>query len=231
LKLANEFVVAAPLERTWQTLLDVERVAGCLPGATIEPVGQDGLYRGAVRIKAGPVTMAYNGTVRLADVDADEHVASFDARARETKGTGTAAATIRNRLEHAGDGTRVIVETDLNVTGRPAQFGRGLMEDVAGRMLSDFAVRLERLVLDTSGPAANGAAAARLEGPSPGTAPAARSGPAQEDEASLDVGSLLVRGYGRRLAVAGGLFALVLALVFVLRGRSKGLSIALRYRL
>jgi carbon monoxide dehydrogenase subunit G len=232
LKLQNEFVVAAPLDRTWRTLLDVERVAGCLPGATIEPVAQDGLYRGAVRIKAGPVTMAYNGTVRLADVDADDHVASFDARAKETKGTGTAAATIRNRLRADGDGTRVTVETDLNVTGRPAQFGRGLMEDVAGKMLGDFAGRLERLVLDTPEPVTNGAAAAGSEHPSPVASPAAVSGPSSDDDgASLDVGSLLLRGYGRRLALAGGVVGLVVALVLVLRGRSsKGLDVALRYR-
>lgn len=226
MKLENDFVVAAPLERTWQTLLDVERVAGCLPGATIEPVGQDGLYRGAIRIKAGPVTMAYNGTVRLADVDADAHVASFDARAKESKGTGTAAATIRNRLEPAGDGTRVFVETDLNVTGRPAQFGRGLMEDIAGRMLGDFAGRLERLVLDAPEPAVNGAAEARHKTPSPGAAPSAASGEAQ-GEASLDVGSLLLSGYKKQLAQGGVLAALVVGCLAIARGRSKRLKITL----
>ena len=229
MKLENEFVVAAPLDRTWQTLLDVERVAACLPGASIEPVGEDGLYRGAVRIKAGPVTMAYSGTVRLADVDADGHVASFDARAKETKGTGTAAATIVNRLEPSGDRTRVLVTTDLNVTGRPAQFGRGLMEDVAGKMLADFAGRLERLVLEEPPAATNGSAATR-----PGTASAAPaaepvSAPLESDDARLDVGALLLAGYRRQIGIAA-LAALVLLAVLAVR-RSKGLSVTVRYRL
>jgi uncharacterized protein len=215
-KLSNEFTVAAPLERTWQTLLDVERVAGCLPGASIEPVGEDGMYRGSIRIKVGPVSMSYSGTVRLADVDADERVASFDARAKETKGTGTAAAVIRNRLEPAGEGTHVVVETDLNVTGRAAQFGRGLMEDVAARMLGDFAGRLEQLVLE--GPPTAEAAPAEPE-------PA----PAAPQEESFDVGGVLLRGYGEQIAIAGGLLAVLLLLVLG-RRRSRR-TITLRFRL
>jgi uncharacterized protein len=220
MKLSNEFTVAAPLERTWETLLDVERVAGCLPGASIDPVGEDGMYRGSVRVKVGPMTMAYSGTVRLADVDADQHVASFDARAKETKGAGTAAAVIRNRLEPAGDGTHVVVETDLNVTGRAAQFGRGLMEDVASKMLADFAGRLEQLVLEGT-PATQASAA---------TEPGARPAPAlAPDEKSLDVGGVLLRGYRRQLAVGGGLLALLLLVVFA--RRRKGRTITLRFRL
>jgi uncharacterized protein len=220
MKLSNEFTVAAPLARTWETLLDVERVAGCLPGASIEPVGEDGMYRGSMRVKVGPVTMAYSGTVRLADVDADQHVASFDARAKETKGAGTAAAVIRNRLEPAGDGTHVVVETDLNVTGRAAQFGRGLMEDVASKMLADFAGRLEQLVLEGA-PAAQAPAE-----PEPG----ARAAPAPEpDETSLDVGGVLLRGYRGQLAVGGGLLALLL-LVVIARWRNRR-TMTLRFRL
>ena len=196
-------------------MLDVERVASCLPGASIEPVGEDGLYRGSMRLKAGPVSLSYSGTVRLADVDADEHVASFDARARETKGTGTAAATIRNRLEPAGDGTRVVVETDLNVTGRPAQFGRGLMEDVASKILGDFAGRLEDLVLQGATVAAD--------------SPPADDGVSQAaDEPRLDVGALLLSGYRREIVAAGGVVALLLFLV--LGRRRKGIEVTVRYR-
>jgi uncharacterized protein len=220
MKLSNEFTVAAPLERTWETLLDVESVAACLPGASIEPVGEDGMYRGSMRVKVGPVTMAYSGTVRLADVDADQHVASFDARAKETKGAGTAAAIIRNRLEPAGDGTHVVVETDLNVTGRAAQFGRGLMEDVASKMLADFAGRLEQLVLEGA-PAAQAPVA---------TEPGAPAAPAPEpEETSLDVGGVLLRGYRGQLAVGGGLLALLL-LVVIARWRNRR-TMTLRFRL
>lgn len=226
MKLHNEFTVAAPLQRTWETLLDVERVASCLPGASIEPVGEDGTYRGSIKMKVGPVNMSYSGTVRLADVDADEHVASFDARAKETKGTGTAAAVIRNRLEPAGDGTKVVVETELNVTGRPAQFGRGLMEDVASKMLGDFAGRLEQLVL--AGPATAPAAASAATGAG-AAAPRAAESPSAAPEASFDVGSMLVRGYGKQLA--GGLIGLVLLVLLGRRRAPKGLEFTVRYRL
>ena len=150
MKLDNEFVVAAPLERTWSTLLDLDRVAGCLPGATLEPSAGDGTYRGGMKVKLGPMVVSYDGVARLVDVDEDDHTSTLEVQGKETKGQGTAAATIRNRLEDVGEGrTRVRVETELQVTGRQAQFGRGIMEDVAGRMLREFAGRLEQLILST----------------------------------------------------------------------------------
>lgn len=239
MKLVNEFTVAAPIEQTWTTLLDVERVASCLPGASIEPVGEDGSYRGRMRVKVGPVSMSYGGTVRLAEVDADSHVAAFEARAKETRGTGTAAATIRNTLTETADGTRVQVETDLDVTGRPAQFGRGLMEEVASKMLGQFSGRLEKLVLD--GPAAisppadasagSGAKASDADG---GAAPrAASSAPLADDDGEvLDLGAAMLGG-GAAKAVAGGLgMALLAALVgLLLRRRPKrGFSFSISYR-
>src|SRR4051812_7075157 len=114
MKLRNEFVVGASLEQTWQTLLDVPRVASALPGATIEP-GGNGEHRGRVRLKLGPVTAEYAGTARLADVDEDAHVASFHVQGAGDQ--GTAAATITSRVVETEGGTRVIVETDLRVTG------------------------------------------------------------------------------------------------------------------
>jgi carbon monoxide dehydrogenase subunit G len=144
MKLTNEFEVAVPVERTWGTLLDVPRVARALPGATIEPDAGDGAWRGTMKLKLGPVTAEYAGTARLQDVDEDDRVASFHVQGREARGQGTAAATITSRLAPAGEGTRVVVETDLQVTGRQAQLGRGIMEDVAGAILREFATRLER---------------------------------------------------------------------------------------
>ena len=239
MKLVNEFTVAAPIEQTWTTLLDVERVASCLPGASIEPVGEDGSYRGRMRVKVGPVSMSYGGTVRLAEVDADSHVAAFEARAKETRGTGTAAATIRNTLTETADGTRVQVETDLDVTGRPAQFGRGLMEEVASKMLGQFSGRLEKLVLDgppaDSSPAGasagSGAKAADADG---GAAPrAASSAPFADDEGEvLDLGAAMLGGGATKLVAGGvgvGLLALLLSLVF--RRRTKrGFSFSISYR-
>jgi carbon monoxide dehydrogenase subunit G len=141
-KLVNEFDVGVPVQRTWDTLLDVPRVARALPGATIDPEGEAGAWRGTMKIKLGPVTTEYAGTARVQDVDADGHVASYRVEGREARGQGSAAATITTRLSPAdGDGTKVVVETDMQVTGRQAQLGRSLMDEVAGTILGDFAGR------------------------------------------------------------------------------------------
>jgi carbon monoxide dehydrogenase subunit G len=147
MKLSNEVVVPAPLEQTWSLLLDVPRVVRALPGATVEPGGVEGVYRGALKVRLGPVAMEYEGTARLEDVDEDEHAASFRVEGRERRGHGGATATIVNRLVPAEEGTRLLVETDLAVTGRAAQLGRGLMEDVAAGLLERFAQGLETAVL------------------------------------------------------------------------------------
>jgi carbon monoxide dehydrogenase subunit G len=151
LKFENEVVVDAPIEATWRTLLDLERVAGCLPGATIEPGGEDGVFQGAMRVKLGPVTMNYKGTAKLEQVDEQAHTAVFQVQGKETRGQGSASATISNRLVPADGATRVLVETELSVTGRPAQFGRGIMQDVAASMLTDFASCLSKLLATEQG--------------------------------------------------------------------------------
>jgi carbon monoxide dehydrogenase subunit G len=143
-KLINEFDVGVPVEHTWQTLLDVPRVARALPGATIDAESEAGAWRGGMKIKLGPVTSEYAGTARIQDADADERIASYRVEGREARGQGTAAATITTRLAPRDGGTHVVVETDMQVTGRQAQLGRNLMEDVAGAILGDFAGRLER---------------------------------------------------------------------------------------
>jgi uncharacterized protein len=157
MKLRNEVVVAAPLEETWRTLLDVARVVRALPGASIEADSVEGVYRGSMRVKLGPVTAEYTGAATLEDADEDERVATFRVQGREARGHGTATATITNRLvPEAAGGTRVIVETELDITGKAAQFGRGILEDVSSRLLDQFASRLEAEVLggDAGAPAA-----------------------------------------------------------------------------
>ena len=145
MKLVNEFDVGVPVDRTWNTLLDVPRVARALPGATIDPDGEAGAWRGTMKIKLGPVTTEYAGTARVQDADADERVASYRVEGREARGQGSAAATITTRLASGqAGGTKVVVETDMQVTGRQAQLGRSLMEDVAGAILGEFAGRLEK---------------------------------------------------------------------------------------
>jgi len=157
MKLRNEFDVGVPLERTWDTLLDVPRVAGALPGATIAGEPEAGAWRGAVKVKLGPVTTEYAGSARVQDIDEDDRVVSYRVEGREARGQGTAAATITTRLAEQGGGTHVVVETEMQVTGRQAQLGRGLMEQVAGAILGDFAGRLER---ELSGDGASGDGAA-----------------------------------------------------------------------
>lgn len=145
MRLTNEFDVAAPVAATWQTILDVPRVARALPGAAIEPEAEAGAWRGTMKVKLGPVTTEYAGTARVQDVDEDGRVASFRVEGRELRGQGTAAATITTRLSaRDGEQTHVVVETDMQVTGRQAQLGHGIMEDVAGAILGEFAERLER---------------------------------------------------------------------------------------
>jgi carbon monoxide dehydrogenase subunit G len=210
-KLDNEFVVAAPLDRTWSTLLDLDRVAGCLPGASLEPSAGDGVYRGGMKVKLGPMVVSYDGVARLVDIDEDDHTSTLEVQGRETKGQGTAAATIRNRLEDAGDGrTRVRVETELQVTGRQAQFGRGIMEDVAGRMLREFAGRLEQLIV------AGGGADRSVGNGRPG-----RSDGGQDADDVLDLGSAATAALRRYAPVGAGLLVALLALLLPRRGRRR----------
>jgi uncharacterized protein len=198
LKFENEFVVDAPIERTWHTLLDLPRVARCLPGATIEPVSEDGSYQGSMRVKVGPVTMDYKGVATLTELDEAARLATFNVQGKELRGQGTASATIRNSLVAEGDSTRVLVETELSVTGRPAQFGRGIMQDVAGSMLADFAKSLSEMMASEP-PAAEGSAAAR---------PAPAVEPEQAKKEALDLTGHVGGVLRQRLAKWTGLAAL-----------------------
>jgi carbon monoxide dehydrogenase subunit G len=168
MKLRNELEVGVGMERTWGTLLDVPRVARALPGATIEPEAEAGTWRGRMKVKLGPVTTEYAGTARVQDVDEDDRVVTYRVEGREARGQGSAAATITTRLIAGDGGTRVVVETDMHLAGRQAQLGRGLMEDVAGAILGDFAGRLERELSGEPAPAAAGEAldvSAAVRGP------------------------------------------------------------------
>jgi uncharacterized protein len=231
-KLDNEFVVAAPLDRTWSTLLDLDRVAGCLPGATLEPSSGDGTYRGGMKVKLGPMVVSYDGVARLVDVDEDGFTSTLEVQGKESRGQGTAAARIRNRLEDAGGGnTRVRVETELQVTGRQAQFGRGIMQDVAGRMLKEFAGRLEQLILagaEADRAPVNGQPSWAAGGATARATPAADSEPAgagaagvAEDEV-LDLGSVAAGQLRRYAPLGAGLLVAVLALLLARAGSRRG---------
>ena len=144
MKIEQSFEIAAPLDQVWDALIDLERVAPCLPGAAITGRDDEGVYRGSFVIKLGPATASYNGTVRVEEIDADSHSATLVAKGTDKRGQGGASATIRNRLTAAGDATRVESVTDMTITGKLARFGRpGMMQDISSRMLKEFASCLQ----------------------------------------------------------------------------------------
>src|SRR4051812_3692968 len=140
MKLENEFTVPASTDEAWGVLLDVPRVAPCLPGATVEPgQGDEGEYKGQMKIKIGPITASYKGTVKIQESDEANHTVAMRAQAKDARGQGTAAATITSTMQEVADGTKITVVTDMRVTGPAAQFGRGVMQDVSAKLMTRFA--------------------------------------------------------------------------------------------
>ena len=147
MKLEHSFQVAAPLERVWEALVDVERVAPCLPGAEITEAGEDGTYRGTFSVRLGPTTAAYRGELSMEEVDADAHRAVMRASGQDKRGQGSAKATIVSTMREEGGATTVDVETDFTITGRLARFGRGgMIQDVSNRLLRDFSDCLQKTI-------------------------------------------------------------------------------------
>ena len=145
MKLEQSFEVAAPIERVWQTLIDVEHVAPCLPGAAVTGRNDDGSYNGTFTVKIGPTTASYTGRLEMESIDEAAHTATMQAQGTDKRGQGGAKATIYSRLAPAdGAGTLVEVVTDYHITGRLARFGRGgMIEDISERLLREFASRLQ----------------------------------------------------------------------------------------
>lgn len=152
MELTNEFHVSVPVDRAWAVLTDVERIAPCMPGAELHEVEGDE-YRGVVKVKVGPITAQYKGTATFVERDDATHRAVLRAEGRDTRGQGNANATVTATLQADGDGTRVEVVTDLAVTGKVAQFGRGVLADVSAKLLGQFVERLEADVLNGEEPA------------------------------------------------------------------------------
>jgi len=162
MQLENSFSVAAPPERVFAYLLDVNKVAGCVPGAELSEVVDPSTFKGKVKIKVGPITVAYNGTARIIDRDDSSHSASIEAEGRETTGPGSARAKATMSVVAEGGGSLVKIVTDYNVAGRVAQFGRGVMEDVSRRLVGEMAACIKanveageaRSAPDAAGPGA-----------------------------------------------------------------------------
>ncbi len=173
MELEHSFTVPVPEERAWEVLLDVERVAPCMPGASLDSVDGDAIA-GRIKVKVGPIAMTYAGTARFTERDPHAHVVTLEAAGKETRGAGTASATVRSMLEGQGDHTHVIVHTTLNVTGRPAQFGRGVMAEVGGKLIGIFATNLASM-LSADEPAAATDGQPAAPGDAAGGATGARS--------------------------------------------------------
>jgi carbon monoxide dehydrogenase subunit G len=180
MELEHSFTVPVPPDQAWDVLLDVKRVAPCMPGATVDEVSGDDVT-GRLKVKVGPVSLTYKGTAKFAERDAAARSILVEASGKETRGAGTASATVRAALHPSGNGaaggqeTLVTLHTTMNVTGRPAQFGRGVLAEVGGKLVGQFADNLARQ-LTGGGPEA---AAAAQDGAPAGQAPAAGAGPSQ----------------------------------------------------
>jgi uncharacterized protein len=179
MEMDHSFTVPVPPARAWDVLLDVERIAPCMPGATVEEFDGE-VVTGRIKVKVGPVSLTYRGTAKFTERDADAHVIVLEASGKETRGAGTASATVQASLvpEPAGEGTAVSMHTTMNITGRPAQFGRGVMVEVGSKLVEQFAQNLRQQI------SADGAAPSE---PAPAeTATAAPEAATADDGAEAD---------------------------------------------
>jgi carbon monoxide dehydrogenase subunit G len=161
MRFEHEFSVPVPVEQAWAVLLDVERVAPCLPGASLD-IFEGDEFTGRMKVKVGPITVTYRGSARFENVDKDAHTLTLQASGKEARGAGTASATVKATLTPGDGSTTVFVETSFTVTGRPAQFGRGVMAEVGAKLIDRFAANLAQLLAE---PAHEAPAVLQEEGP------------------------------------------------------------------
>jgi len=212
------------VDRAWAVLVDLEQVAPCMPGAALDTVDGDE-FTGSVKVRLGPIGITYKGKARFVEKDQVAHRAVIDAQGKDARGNGTASATVTATLHPQDDGTRVEVNTDLAITGKPAQFGRGVMVDVGNKLIGQFADCLAGKLAKPAGPAADGpapAAPAAVSGPPPAasqpdTPQTSPEAPAEE-VAPIDLMASAGPAVLKRLAPVALLLA-VLVLVIVLRRR------------
>jgi carbon monoxide dehydrogenase subunit G len=201
-KLEQHFEVDAPLERVWAALIDVQRVAPCLPGAEITESGEDGTYRGNFTVKLGPTTAAYRGELSLEEVDESSRRVTMRASGQDKRGQGSAKATMVSVLREEAGTTHVHVDTDFTITGRLARFGRGgMIKDVSSRLLGDFSTCLQQSIEAEPASAPPPEPAASEAGVAPAPGPPARAPAKPVSALSLLLGVLrdrLRRLLGRR---------------------------------
>lgn len=217
MQLNSTFKVPVPVDEAWRVLLDYPRLARCMPGATVTDVQGDDVL-GQVKVKLGPVSITYQGKVTFSEKDETGHRIALSAAGREVRGSGTASAQITAVMTDAGGATEVNVATDLNITGKPAQFGRSVVAEVSERLIGQFADNLARELESGQSPRPAGSLATGA--PTAGTATAA-SAPVPADD-SLNLLSIAGVPVLKRLAPVLGTLAAVSLFVIarrVLRGR------------
>lgn len=200
MNIQDEFRVDVPVDEAWRVLTDVERIAPCMPGAQLQEVDGDE-FRGIVKVKVGPITAQYKGKAQFIEKDDANHRAVIRADGRDTRGQGNASATVTAVLVPDATGTRVTIDSDVTITGKVAQFGRGVIADVSSKLLAQFVDNLERDVLSGSDAASATPAAS--------TQPAASEGPRTIDAPEAEPVDLL------RTAGAPVLKRLVPALIII----------------
>jgi uncharacterized protein len=224
MRIQDRFTVNVPIEQAWQVLLDVERVAPCMPGAQLQAVDGDD-YHGICKVKLGAITANFKGTVRFVEVDEEARRVVLQARGREARGSGNASATVTAQLrEIDADTTEAEIDTDLSVTGRMAQFGRGVMADVSAKLLGEFASRLEESLAESAPEEAAHVETESTVAATPPAAPTAR--PVVQTEVAEPVDLMAIAGpsavrQGLPAAIVG-----VLALLAFTNGRGKRLGLA-----
>jgi carbon monoxide dehydrogenase subunit G len=221
-ELQHSFSVPVDVDRAWAVLVDIEQVAPCMPGAALDTVDGDE-FTGSVKVRLGPIGITYKGKARFVEKDEAAHRAVIDAQGKDARGNGTASATVTATLLPQDDGTRVEVNTDLAITGKPAQFGRGVMVDVGNKLIGQFADCLAGKLAKPDGPAAAApVAASAVSAPppaasqpdSPRTSPEAPA----EEVTPIDLMASAGPAVLKRLAPVALLLA-VLVLAIVLRRR------------
>jgi hypothetical protein len=230
IELDNSFTVPVPPEKAWDVLLDVERIAPCMPGASVLSISDDGNeIEGQVKVKLGPLSLTYKGTAKFTDKDQANHTIAIAATGKETRGAGTASANVQAVLKpgDAAGSTLVSIHTSLNVTGRPAQFGRSLLPEVSGKLIAQFASNLEALIASDNAPAAEETAAPESDGTavdsSGAAAPAAAPAPAPaiKQEESLNAFKFVVIPVLKRLIPVAAAGAAIAVIIRRLSGKKK----------
>ncbi|MGW1024772.1 SRPBCC family protein [Streptomyces sp. NPDC002577] len=218
MKLQNTLSIPAAADEAWRVLLDIERITPCVPGATLTSRDDDS-YHGRIKVKLGPVTLTYKGTIKFLLQNEPDKTVVLEAGGRETRGNGTAKALVTCRLIGSGDdSTDVFVETDLAITGKPAQFGRGTLAEVAGTLIGQFAENLAAELAAVPPALADPPTAAPTEAGSSSDPPAS---PAPRTAEPIDLIDAAGAGVLKRLAPPATVLAALLLLALVLRGRRR----------